>query len=546
MGHRLQFKGPPGKQAHRKKSCQFHNIDLASNGKNVKTLLQEAKQHPCLKDLSNGFNGELSAGLSGKGDTGLKESEKLALIPARLCQTELSRANSVSNWDICVDDVNASRVLVAMAHAAHVARTLGLDGQPCNHAGGPELAKAIEVSAAYTVVWAGLTGYFQANPMFVKAEGVGKVKYTYKDTVAYVPKKDHISEFDTADPLFPISANSYVVAAHDEPAQSSKDMTGAEADACMKAAVDALGGGKDNWLSSYCTPEQATQVLAVILATKFNWYTTNHHVGQTHATKYICKVVTTTYRGAGTGPDSIHESVKDTVWKVGHWASTHLCLRIMDMRTGLRVAVHPAGSGLGKVVLSPDYRVRCDGAPAGLAKVALVYNTIMLHRGNHMWLLAPDLRSIITCHDEYVKHLEEVKTCRGAKKVDPRCKDYEGGSYLTGGRAKTIIATTAAPLGVVGSFLFWKQPNSTLTASPLISTSSALKVKTPRYTNYPDYNAVFDDACKTARDTKMKMTSAVGDFIGKSTTVYSEGLCGFREIFRRVGCRCHEEVYGGS
>lgn len=246
MGHRLQFKGPPGKQAHRKKSCQFHNIDLASNGKNVKTLLQEAKQHPCLKDLSNGFNGELSAGLSGKGDTGLKESEKLALIPARLCQTELSRADSVSNWDICVDDVNASRVLVAMAHAAHVARTLGLDGQPCNHAGGPELAKAIEVSAAYTVVWAGLTGYFQANPMFVKAEGVGKVKYTYKDTVAYVPKKDHISEFDTADPLFPISANSYVVAAHDEPAQSSKDMTGAEADACMKAAVDALGGGKDN------------------------------------------------------------------------------------------------------------------------------------------------------------------------------------------------------------------------------------------------------------------------------------------------------------
>ena len=487
----------------------------------------------CLKDLSNGFNGELSAGLSGKGDSGLKESEKLALIPASFCHTGFSRADSVSNWDISVDDVSASRVLVAMAHAAHVARTLGLDGKPCNQAGGPELAKAIEVSAAYTVVWAGLTGYFQANPMYVKPEG--KDKYTYKDTLAYVPAKDHISEFDTVDPLFPLDPSLHVVAAHDEPAQSSKDMTNEEAGACMKAAIEALGQGKENWLSSYCTPDQATQVLTVILATKFNWYTTNHHVGQNHANKYICKVVTTTYRGAGNGPDSIHESIKDSVWKVGHWASTHLCLRVMEMRTGVRVAVHPAGSGLGKVVLSPDYRIRCDGAPAGLAKVALVYATIMLHRGNHMWLIAPDLRSIITCHDKYAKHLSEVKECRDAKKVDPRCKNHEGGNYLTGGKKKTIIASTVAPLGVVGSFLFWKQPNSTLTASPLISTPSALKVKVARYTNYPDFNAVFDDACKTARDTKMRLSSAVGDFIGKSTAGVSCSLKDYVEFMRSFG-----------
>ena len=484
----------------------------------------------CLKDLSNGFNGEMSAGLSGKGDSGLKESEKLALIPSRYCQTGFSRNDAPTNWDICVDDVSGSRVLVALAHAAHVARTLGLDGRVCTQGGGPELAKAIKVSAAYTVVWAGLTGYFQANPLYVKLEA--KQKYTYKDAPAYVPAEDHISEFDTVDALFPLDPKLRVVAAYDDPAQSSKDMTNEEADICMKMAIEAIGQGKENWLSSYCTPDQATQVLTVILATKFNWYTTNHHVGQNHATKYICKVVQTTYRGAGNGPDSIHESIKDAVWKIGHWASTHLCLGVMEMRTGVRVAVHPAGSPPGKVVLSPDYRIRCDGAPAGLAKVALVYATIMLHRGNHMWLVAPDLRAIITCYDAYAKHLEEVKHCRDKKLVDPRCKDHEGGNYLTGGKTKTLIASTVAPLGVVGSFLFWKQPNSTLTASPLISTPSALKVKVARYTNYPDFNAIFDDACKTARDTKMKMTSAVGDFIGKSNAGVS---CSLRDYVEFMG-----------
>ena len=473
----------------------------------------------CLRDLANGFNGELSAGLSGKGDTGLKESEKLALVPAARVRTDMSRLDSVSDWDICTDDDNASRVLVAMAHAAHVARTLGLDGQQCSHAGGPELAKAIEVTAAYTVVWAGLTGYFQANPMYVTKEDAGKgiFKYTYRETICPVPTGDHVSERDTCDPLFDISDEKRVVAAHDEPAQSSKDMTREEQDTCMALAIAAIGKGKDNWLSSYCTPEQATNVLTIILATKFNWYTTNHHVGQSHATKYIVKAVTTTYRGASTGPDTIHESIKDSVWKVGHWASTHLCLRVMDMRTGVRVVVHPAGSGLGKVVLSADYRVRCDGAPAGMAKVALVHTTIMLHRSNHMWLLAPSLRSIINCHDVYRDHLAEVKRCREQKLVDPRCKNHEGGNYLTGGKPKTAIAFTLAPLGVIGSFLFWKFPNSTLTASPLISTPQPNKVRLPRYMNYPDFDAVFDDACKSARDTKMKMTAAVGEFIGRST-----------------------------
>ena len=35
MGHRLQFKG-----THKTRSCAYHNVDLALQGKDVKTLIQ--------------------------------------------------------------------------------------------------------------------------------------------------------------------------------------------------------------------------------------------------------------------------------------------------------------------------------------------------------------------------------------------------------------------------------------------------------------------------------------------------------------------------
>ena len=52
----------------------------------------------------------------------------------------------------------------------------------------------------------------------------------------------------------------------------------------------------DHWLKTYCQPKPATDILTAIIATKFHWFTTNHHVGQGYATKYICKVMNNTYQ----------------------------------------------------------------------------------------------------------------------------------------------------------------------------------------------------------------------------------------------------------
>ena len=278
------------------------------------------------------------------------------------------------------------------------------------------------------------------------------------------PNADHICEYDTENPYYERDLS--IVPAFDMPAQGTRDMTMKESKACMLVAIQAMESEGDHWLKMYCQPGPATDILTIIIASKLNWFTTNHHVGQGYATKYICKVINNTYKWCANAEAGISEAAKNAAWKVGHWASTHLCLRILEMRTGVWVIVHPAASPLGAVFLSADYKVRCESAPAGLAKVALVHANLTLFRNNTMWMLAPKFQNILDCFLAYKEYLQEVVTCREKRMVDPRCKDHEGGRYLTNRVDKTGVLSMVAPLGVVGSFLFWKQPSNTLAASP--------------------------------------------------------------------------------
>ena len=146
------------------------------------------------------------------------------------------------------------------------------------------------------------------------------------------------------------------------PAQSTRDMTPDEIVACMNVATEAMQTKGDHWLKSYCQTKPATDIVTAIVATKLNWFTTNHHVGQGFASKYICKVMANTYSWSRNVDGGITEGAKNTLWKIGHWASTLLCLCILGMRTGVRVCVHLVAAPLDTVVLSPDYKVRCDSA----------------------------------------------------------------------------------------------------------------------------------------------------------------------------------------
>ena len=96
---------------------------------------------------------------------------------------------------------------------------------------------------------------------------------------------------------------------------------------------------------------------------------------------------------------------------------------------------------------------------------------------------------------------------------------------------KTAVSLCVTPLGTVGSFLFWKQPSSTLTASPLISTVKGNRSKEPAYLLYPD----FDSLCKSTRDAKVKITAEVSHFVGKSSTGVACSLTSYAMFLATFG-----------
>ena len=133
-------------------------------------------------------------------------------------------------------------------------------------------------------------------------------------------------------------------------------MLPAEMVEAMESATLSAQGTR--WLATYFTSEMIGKALTLMVATKFNWFQTNHHVGQGSAIHFIHKIASTICPFMQSTENSISEVAKNTVWEIGHWVSSHLCLNLMGMRTGIRVIASPCGPPVGKAILVDDLKVR--------------------------------------------------------------------------------------------------------------------------------------------------------------------------------------------
>ena len=172
----------------------------------------------------------------------------------------------------------------------------------------------MKVAAAFMAVYSGLCGYIVANPNNVVYAVGGQV--LYKGRVAVLPPPGHVSELDTAHPLYPL-----------------RTRLAAEMVQAMDLATASAKGIK--WLSTYCTTDMISNALTLMVATKFNWYQTNHHVGQGNATHFKHKIASTMCLWMQSTENNITEVAKSMIWEIGHWVSTHLWLNLMGMRTGI-------------------------------------------------------------------------------------------------------------------------------------------------------------------------------------------------------------------
>ena len=376
----------------------------------------------------------------------------------------------------------------------------------------------MKAAAAFTAVHSGLCEYFELDPKEIIVHGDGRVMYKGKHAVQVPP--GYTSEVDTSDPLYPLAGvvgrewrTYYGVDRH---TQDTRDMLQAEMDEAMKTAIQSQQ--TDRWLMTYCTNEMVSKALTLMVAAKFKWYTTNHHVGQGHATNFNTKIAGTICQFMQTNESSISETARSTVWEIGHWVSTHLCMNLMAMRTRIRVSAHPSGSAVGSAILADDMKIRCDAAPAGMAKAALLHSVIKLHRKNMLWLVAPQFDQVLNCAYEYQRFHNDMKTAKQTRSVDPRMRNHEGRIYLTGKPDKHRIMDLLVLLGVIGSFLFHKCPSSTMTASPLISVRNRNNRMEARYQNHHGFSAEFDELCRVTKDKVLEVTKEVKDLIGASNT----------------------------
>ena len=134
----------------------------------------------------------------------------------------------------------------------------------------------------------------------------------------------------------------------------------------------------------------------------------------------------------------------------------------------------------------------------------------------------------------YQRFLNDVKTAKETRSVDPRMKNHEGRVFLTGRANKHRIMDLMVPLGVIGSFLYHKCPSSTMTASPLISVKNRNNRMEVRYQNHHGFLAEFDELCRTTKDKALEITKEVKELIGASDTalaISKADYLGMMEMF---------------
>ena len=262
------------------------------------------------------------------------------------------------------------------------------------------------------------------------------------------------------------------------------------------------------YLASYADKDLLCRVLTLALATKINFFATNHHKGQGEVTKFVRKVTTTLFPTMA--QDTPKEEVRNATHTIGHWMSTHIGMNVLGMATGRVVAVTPLSQSISidRIGLASDFKARSDSFPAGTAPNALVYNALKDYSGNRAWLMSPYIDDMIACSDEVKVFKASIEHAKANHLVDPRLQYHMGAAFLTGAPRKTFVHP--APIGAVGSFLFNLRGGSTLAQSPLITrTSGTGHSREKEYMGKLGYDEEWEVLCAGLRGQKGTITEAV-------------------------------------
>lgn len=93
-------------------------------------------------------------------------------------------------------------------------------------------------------------------------------------------------------------------------------------------------------LNQSCTPESIQRAVTLLVATKANWWLTNHHTGQGEVAGYVRKVLEAQYGR------NVQPSIVTAAHTIGHWISTIYVLRTAEIRDLAEIGDALHGGGL--------------------------------------------------------------------------------------------------------------------------------------------------------------------------------------------------------
>ena len=245
--------------------------------------------------------------------------------------------------------------------------------------------------------------------------------------------------------------------------------------------------------------------MSLIIATKINYFNTNHCTGQGAVSHFIQKVLTTLFDDIAS--EVPEEDLKSTAHRIGHWASTHVCFGILRIKTGRNISVLPcavrfvANAG----TLATDFLVRSEAFPAGMAAHGIVYACLAKYGMSKVLFYVPRVEEVTACTKEVEDLKEAVNTAREDGNVDPRALGHVGSMYLTG--RPRVAMKTVAPIGVIGLFLYHLHPASSMTKSLLITRKSASGSGYDKaYNRAEGYNEAWDEFCEGFRNRRAALS----------------------------------------
>jgi hypothetical protein len=250
----------------------------------------------------------------------------------------------------------------------------------------------------------------------------------------------------------------------------------------------------------------AGTVYTVFLATKYNWWVTNHHVGQGGNSPYIQKILGITLRSE---PLNIPErEATEIAHTIGHWGSTHLALRHLGIHTPR--LYRPIGPANVTISLAEDLKIRQGSWPAGTARWALPAAAAKKWGSMRIFAACPTINHLIR-NVSFIENLEagcaafqnafqrligKVETAkpdtlqnalRMAALCDPKVPYHVGADFLTGRTGSRIIIDIPDGLGVIGPVAYYLFPRHTISNSPHICRNAGT-TKTIAYDSSESYD----------------------------------------------------------